>query len=45
MITHSSRLPEFSLAEARAIVRDQFQPKAWIYWTDFLVTIFAGHIG
>jgi len=43
MITHSSRVTEFSLAEARAIVRDQFQPKAWIYWTDFLVSILVGH--
>jgi len=43
MITHARQVHDFSLAEARAIVRDQFQPKAWIYWTDFLVTIFAGH--
>jgi fatty acid desaturase len=39
----STNATEFSLAEARSIVRDYFQPNAWIYWTDFLCTIFAGH--
>ncbi|MBX3411430.1 MAG: fatty acid desaturase [Pirellulales bacterium] len=28
----------FSLAEARALVADLFEPKAWIYWVDFLVS-------
>lgn len=36
--------PAFSLAESRGLVRDLFEPKAWIYWTDFLVSIFTGHI-
>jgi fatty acid desaturase len=34
----------FSLAEARAIVRDLFAPREWIYWVDFLTTIFIGHV-
>jgi fatty acid desaturase len=34
---------QFSLAQSRAIVRDLFAPKPWIYWCDFLVTIAAGH--
>jgi fatty acid desaturase len=33
----------FSLAQARRIVADLFQPRPWIYWTDFLVTIAIGH--
>jgi fatty acid desaturase len=33
-----SELGEFSLAEARRIVGDFFQPNPWIYWTDFLVS-------
>jgi fatty acid desaturase len=36
--------PAFSLAESRGLVRDLFEPKAWIYWTDFLVSILTGHI-
>lgn len=32
----------FSIREARAIVRDLFQPKAAIYWTDFLVSMAVG---
>jgi len=33
----------FSLAEARAIVRDLFVPDERIYWIDFLTTILVGH--
>lgn len=32
----------FSLAETRFIVRDLFSPKPWIYWTDFLASLFIG---
>src|SRR5262245_57128765 len=39
----SSRAAEFSLTEARAIVRDLFAPDQRTYWIDFLVTIFLGH--
>ncbi len=28
--------PTFSIAQARGAVSDLFQPKAWIYWADFL---------
>src|SRR4051812_21627782 len=34
----------FSLAEARAIVRDLFVPDARIYWVDFLATILLGYL-
>lgn len=33
---------EFSLAEARRIVGEYFQPNPWIYWPDFLATMFVG---
>lgn len=33
----------FSLTQARWIVRDLFAPREWIYWADFLTTIFVGH--
>ena len=33
----------FSLAQSRAIVRDLFAPKEWIYWCDFLTTIVVGY--
>ena len=32
----------FSLAETRHIIKDLFQPKPWIYWTDFLLSITLG---
>jgi fatty acid desaturase len=34
---------DFSLAEARAIVRDLFVPDERVYWLDFLTTILVGH--
>lgn len=30
--------PNFSLSETRKIVLDLFEPKEWIYWTDFLLS-------
>lgn len=30
------------LADARRIVRDLFEPKAWLYWTDFLFHVTLG---
>lgn len=33
---------EFSIGQARAIVRDLFIPNRAIYWTDFLVSMFVG---
>ncbi len=35
-------LESFSLAEARRLVTDLFEPNPWIYWTDFMVTISVG---
>lgn len=37
----SSRL---SLREIQGLVKDLKEPKPWVYWTDFLATIIAGHI-
>lgn len=36
---------EFSVAEARAIVKELFEPKPWIYWTDFLLSMGVGYVG
>lgn len=33
----------FSIRQAQSIVKDLLQPKAWIYWTDFLITIAIGN--
>lgn len=30
--------PNFSLSETRKLVGDLFEPKAWIYWIDFLLS-------
>ncbi len=35
---------EFSIGQARSIVRDLFEPKAAVYWTDFLLSIGIGGI-
>ena len=43
MSSSTAEVAEFSLAEARTLVRDLFAPRPWIYWTDFLTTIFLGH--
>ncbi|TWT32239.1 Fatty acid desaturase [Posidoniimonas corsicana] len=34
--------PGFSLAQARTIVGQRFQPKPWIYWTDLLASWAVG---
>ena len=34
----------FSPGQARAIVTDLFEPKPWIYWTDFLVSLTIGYV-
>lgn len=38
----AAQLRHFSLAQARAIVHDEFAPRAWIYWTDFLLSLAVG---
>ena len=35
---------EFSLAQARHIVKDLFTPDPWVYWIDFLVSAVGGMI-
>ncbi len=35
---------EFSLAEARDLVRDLFEPNPRIYWTDLLLSAIGGHL-
>ena len=42
MITDTQ--PRFSLREARAIVRDLFDPKPVIYWLDFLASLVVGGV-
>lgn len=37
-----ARAGAFSIGEARRIVKDLFAPKAWVYWTDFLLSITVG---
>ncbi len=34
----------FSIREAQGLVKDLGEPKAWIYWTDFLSSIIVGHV-
>jgi fatty acid desaturase len=34
--------PEFSITQARSVVKDLFEPKAAIYWGDFLLSIGVG---
>ncbi len=46
MATDSTPATEtFSIGEARAIVRDLFDPNPWIYWTDFLLSMAVGVTG
>ena len=44
MSARSAESSDFSLTAARQIVRDLFTPREWIYWTDFLSTIFIGYL-
>lgn len=37
-----AQLRHFSLSQARTIVQHEFAPRAWIYWTDFLVSLVVG---
>ncbi|TWT53742.1 Fatty acid desaturase [Rubripirellula amarantea] len=34
----------FSFHQARSLIEGLGQPKAWIYWTDFLASIITGHV-
>ncbi len=34
----------FSFAQARSLIQDLNRPQPWIYWTDFLASILAGHV-
>lgn len=45
MLQRASNLTSnFSVREARAIVQDLFEPKAWIYWADFLSSLSLGAV-
>lgn len=35
---------DFSLAEARSIIKDLFEPNPTTYWIDFLASLICGHI-
>ena len=37
-------VPPFSFRDARSLIEGLGQPKAWIYWTDFLASILTGHL-
>ncbi|MCU0717633.1 MAG: fatty acid desaturase [Pirellula sp.] len=39
----SLETPKFSIRQAKELVKDLHKPVAWIFWTDFLCTIIAGH--
>lgn len=43
MLKRAEKTSTFSLARARHIVADLFEPKPWIYWTDFLTTALIGN--
>ena len=43
MLKTNADLAPFSLAEARHLVKDLFEPSPTIYWTDFLVSITVGY--
>ncbi|MGD9721960.1 MAG: fatty acid desaturase [Pirellulales bacterium] len=45
MLMKSESPANFSLAQARGIVKDLFTPSLAIYWTDFLLSLVAGSIG
>ena len=42
MLPSGANHAQFSIAEARELVRDLFVPKPWLYWTDFLASMAIG---
>lgn len=42
-MTDSRLSSRFSIKEAKSLVKDLSQPKAWIYWVDFTATAIVGH--
>jgi fatty acid desaturase len=42
MLRAPTNQPEFSLRACRNLIGDLFQPRPWIYWTDFLCTFAVG---
>lgn len=42
MLRLATTQPKFSIGEARSHVRDLFEPRPWVYWTDFLVSLVIG---
>ncbi|HMP77933.1 MAG TPA: fatty acid desaturase [Pirellulaceae bacterium] len=38
-----SQMSNAAFKEARRLVQDLFQPKPWVYWTDFLVTMVVAY--
>jgi fatty acid desaturase len=39
----SLETPKFSVKQAKELIKDLHKPVAWVYWTDFLITILLGH--
>ena len=44
MLKRADLTPSFSIREARAIIKDLFQPNPLIYWVDFLASLAVGGI-
>ncbi|MGC4001747.1 MAG: fatty acid desaturase [Pirellulales bacterium] len=42
--TEAAAVKSFSLPQARNAVRDLFAPKAWIFWSDFLLSFAVGNV-
>lgn len=42
MLQRSTMTPEFSIAQARGVVKDLFDPNPTIYWVDFLASVGIG---
>jgi fatty acid desaturase len=42
MLANSGPLPEFSIGQARGIVKDLFDPNPAVYWADFLLSMLVG---
>jgi fatty acid desaturase len=43
IVSDHKQTDEVTLNEGRALVADLFEPKPWIYWTDFLLSISVGY--
>jgi fatty acid desaturase len=42
-VSEHTQADEATLAQGRGMVADLFEPRPWIYWTDFLVSVSVGY--